>query len=70
MAGLLGMLAGSLLHPGNAAVILTAIEYLPLVSFTLAVTGAGLAIPAQLLRNPDFWAPPWLTHSKRGRSHG
>jgi hypothetical protein len=34
--------------------ILTAIEYLLRVFFTLAAIGAGLAIPAQLLRNPDF----------------
>jgi hypothetical protein len=35
-------------------VILTAIEYLLRVLFNLAAIGAGLAIPAQLLRNPDF----------------
>jgi len=39
---------------GDAAVIVTAMEYLLRVFFTLAAIGAGLAIPAQLLRNPDF----------------
>jgi uncharacterized membrane protein YjjB (DUF3815 family) len=51
---ILGMLAVTTPHPENAAVILTAIEYLLRVFFTLAAIGAGLAIPAQLLRNPDF----------------
>ena len=51
---ILGMLAVTTPHPENAAMILTAIEYLLRVFFTLAAIGAGLAIPAQLLRNPDF----------------
>jgi uncharacterized membrane protein YjjB (DUF3815 family) len=51
---ILGMLAVTTPHPENAAVILTAIEYLLRVFFTLAAIGAGLAIPAHLLKNPDF----------------
>jgi len=51
---ILGMLAVTTPHPGNAAVILTTIEYLLRVFFTLAAIGAGLAIPANLLKNPDF----------------
>jgi uncharacterized membrane protein YjjB (DUF3815 family) len=51
---ILGMLAVTTPHPENAVVILTAIEYLLRVFFTLAAIGAGLAIPAHLLRNPDF----------------
>jgi len=51
---ILGMLAVTTPHPENATVILTALEYLLRVFFTLAAIGAGLAIPAQLLRNPDF----------------
>ena len=50
---ILGMLAVATPHPENAAVILTAIQYLLRVFFTLAAIGAGLAIRAQLLRNPD-----------------
>lgn len=51
---ILGMLAVTTPHPENAAVILTAIESLLRVFFTVAAIGAGLAIPAHLLRNPDF----------------
>ncbi|GAA0529024.1 uncharacterized membrane protein YjjB (DUF3815 family) [Rhizomicrobium palustre] len=51
---LLGMLAVTTPHPENAAVIITATEYFLRVFFTLAAIGAGLAIPAQLFRNPDF----------------
>jgi uncharacterized membrane protein YjjB (DUF3815 family) len=51
---ILGMLAVTTPHPENAAVILTTIEYLLRVFFTLAAIGAGLAIPANLLKNPDF----------------
>jgi uncharacterized membrane protein YjjB (DUF3815 family) len=51
---ILGMLAVTTPHPENAAVILTAIEYLLRVFFTVAAIGAGLAIPANLLKNPDF----------------
>ncbi len=51
---ILGMLAVTTPHPENAAVILTAIEYLLSVFFTVAAIGAGLAIPAHLLKNPDF----------------
>jgi uncharacterized membrane protein YjjB (DUF3815 family) len=51
---ILGMLAVTTPHPENAAVILTAMEYLLRVFFTLAAIGAGLAIPAQLLKNQDF----------------
>ncbi len=51
---ILGMLAVTTPHPESAAVILIAIEYLLRVFFTLAAIGAGLAIPAHLLKNPDF----------------
>jgi uncharacterized membrane protein YjjB (DUF3815 family) len=51
---LLGMLAVTTPHPENAALILASTEYLLRVFFTLAAIGAGLAIPAHLLRNPDF----------------
>jgi uncharacterized membrane protein YjjB (DUF3815 family) len=51
---ILGMLAVTTPHPENAAVILTAIEYLLRVFFTLAAIGAGLAIPVHLLKNADF----------------
>ena len=51
---ILGALAVTTPHPENAALILTAIEYLLRVVFTLAAIGAGLAIPAHLLKNPDF----------------
>ena len=51
---ILGMLAVTTPHPENAAVILTAIEYLLRVFFTLAAIGAGLAIPAHLLKHRDF----------------
>jgi uncharacterized membrane protein YjjB (DUF3815 family) len=51
---ILGMLAVTTPHPENAAVIVTASEYLLRVFFTLAAIGAGLAIPAHLLKNPDF----------------
>jgi hypothetical protein len=50
----LGALAVTTPHPENAAVILTAIEYLLRVLFTLAAIGAGLAIPAYLLKHRDF----------------
>lgn len=51
---ILGALAVTTPHPENAAVILTAIEYLLRVLFTLAAIGAGLAIPAYLLKHRDF----------------
>ncbi len=51
---ILGMLAVTTPHPENAALILSASEYLLRVFFTLAAIGAGLAIPAHLLKNPDF----------------
>jgi uncharacterized membrane protein YjjP (DUF1212 family) len=51
---ILGMLAVTTPHPENAVLILTAIEYLLRVFFTLAAIGAGLAIPAHLLKNADF----------------
>ena len=51
---ILGMLAVTTPHPENAAVIVTAFEYLLRVFFTLAAIGAGLSIPMELLRNRDF----------------
>jgi uncharacterized membrane protein YjjB (DUF3815 family) len=51
---ILGALAVTTPHPENAAVILGAIEYLLRVVFTLAAIGAGLAIPAHLLKHRDF----------------
>ncbi|GAA0568784.1 threonine/serine exporter family protein [Rhizomicrobium electricum] len=51
---ILGALAVTTPHPENAAVILTAIEYLLRVLFTLAAIGAGLAIPAYLLKHREF----------------
>jgi len=51
---ILGALAVTTPHPENAAVILTAIEYLLRVVFTVAAIGAGLAIPAHLLKHRDF----------------
>ena len=51
---ILGALAVTTPHPENATVILTAIEYMLRVLFTLAAIGAGLAIPAHLLKQADF----------------
>lgn len=51
---ILGALAVTTPHPENATVILTAIEYLLRVVFTLAAIGAGLAIPAHLLKYREF----------------
>ena len=51
---LLGMMAVTMPHPENAALILTATEYFLRVLFTLAAIGAGLAIPAHLLKQRDF----------------
>lgn len=51
---ILGALAVTTPHPENAEVILTAIEYLLRVVFTVAAIGAGLAIPAHLLKYKEF----------------
>ena len=52
---LLGMFAVTAPHAPNAdATILMAIEYMLRVIFTVAAIGAGLAIPAHLLRTREF----------------
>lgn len=51
---ILGMLAVTTPHPENAAVIVTAQECALRVFFTVTAIGAGLAIPAHLLRHRDF----------------
>ncbi|ADE85867.1 threonine/serine exporter family protein [Rhodobacter capsulatus] len=52
---LLGFFALTAPHPGNAVeIFVSAAEHIIRVIFTLAAIGAGLAIPAQLLRNQDF----------------
>jgi hypothetical protein len=52
---LLGMFAVTAPHAANAdATILMAMEYILRVIFTVAAIGAGLAIPAHLLRTREF----------------
>jgi uncharacterized membrane protein YjjB (DUF3815 family) len=52
---ILGMFAVTAPHPQNAdTTALMAMEYMVRVIFTLAAIGAGLAIPAHLLRTRDF----------------
>ena len=52
---LLGLFAVTAPHPENAdATILMAMEYMLRVVFTVAAIGAGLAIPAHLLRTREF----------------
>ena len=52
---LLGFFALTAPHPADAVeTFVSAAEHIIRVIFTLAAIGAGLAIPAQLLKNQDF----------------
>ncbi|PYF09914.1 threonine/serine exporter ThrE [Rhodobacter viridis] len=52
---LLGFFALTAPHPVDAVeIFVSAAEHIIRVIFTLAAMGAGLAIPAQLLKNQDF----------------